>query len=537
LPGDATEKCTEFETGLVQAGYDTKELPVPLAATLIVLRSQSGKTLVDSSYRWPLFNDIATFIRKTMPETMDTEKLNELRRNETLDRIDLPRLSNLLKHAVNHGEGEKLSGLWKEYKSRLLDSNQDEKAQSEIFTKILSACLRCERRYRTTILPETIQDIMSHVPTPMPTNVFNVILAERANLDQGQLDEQEIGLSDYARSSVQTSQIGSLWRTATKQGTVKDVRSYMIYMEGLGRAGDLERLQLTWKELVEDKMAKEAHQDSQWPPMKAFNLMLSSALIVRSTGPPYALDQFERACQPGSTTPVNIITINTILRHHARMSNVPAMTSLFSFASQLKLKPDVITYTTLVQGLLRAGQVEMARSVLAQMSAQGLEPNEQLCSMLIADLSKFGSQTGLRSAEEMLARMKRTNMKITIQAWTSLISGYFRGGWDKDAWSTIERMERYGIRANRVAYNIILREGGNIRDETMGESWPFKVFKRMTTDGVVPNGDTYFILLEHLVAKGRWGEADLVLREMQRHKFRPTTGALTALIRRIHARR
>ena len=376
---------------------------------------------------------------------------------------------------------------------------------------------------------------MSNIPTPMPTSVFNVILAERANLDHAQVDQQAIGLSDYTRSGVQASQIGSLWRTATKQGTVKDVRSYMIYMEGLGRASELERLQATWKELVEDKTLREGHD--QWPPMNAFNLMLSSALIVRKDGPPYALAEFERACQPESTTPVNIITINTILRHHARMSDVPAMTSLFAFAGQLKLKPDVVTYTTLVQGLLRARQVEMARSVLAQMSSQGLEPNEQMCSMLIADLAKYGSQTGLRSAEEMLARMKRTNMKITIQAWTSLISGYFRGGWDKDAWSTIERMERYGIRANRVAYNIILREGGNTREESGGASWPYKVFKRMTTDGVVPNGDTYFILLESLVSKGRWGEAEQVLEEMQRQKFRPTTGALTTLIKRIHARR
>jgi pentatricopeptide repeat protein len=217
------------------------------------------------------------------------------------------------------------------------------------------------------------------------------------------------------------------------------------------------------------------------------------------------------------------------------MSDVPAMTSLFSLAGQMKLKPDVITYTTLVQGLLRARQIEMARSVLAQMSSQGLEPNEQLCSMLIADLSKSGSQSGLKSAEQMLARMKRTNMKITIQAWTSLIAGYFRGGWDRDAWETIERMKRYGIRANRVAYNIILREG-NTKEEVGGASWPFKVFKRMIEDGVEPNGDTYYILLEPMVLKGRWREAELVLEEM-RYKFRPTTGALTALIRRIHARR
>jgi hypothetical protein len=51
---------------------------------------------------------------------MDTEQLNELRRNEKLERIDIARLSSLLKHSVNHGEAEKLSRKTKRQKARYL---------------------------------------------------------------------------------------------------------------------------------------------------------------------------------------------------------------------------------------------------------------------------------------------------------------------------------------------------------------------------------------------------------------------------------
>jgi pentatricopeptide repeat protein len=464
--------------------------------------------------------------------------LNQLRINERLDKVNIARLASYLKSAVNHGEAVKLSQVWKEYKNRLLDPSESEKHRHEIYAKILSACLRCERRYHMEPLPETIQDMMANIPQPMPTGIFNVILASRANMDDGDADlpEQEIGISDFSRRSVERGQLGSVWKSAAKQGITKDVKSYMIYIEGLGRTGDLDQFQAVWNEFVKDEKCREACGDGQWPPISAFNHMLSAAFVIGKVGPPFALDLFEKARQPGSTTPINMITINIVLRHHARMSDVSAMTSLFNLASQLNFEPDIITYTTLVQGLLRANQIDRAKSVLDQMASKNMEPNERLCSMLIADLSKYGSRKGLIRAEEMVSQMRRKNMKVTVQAWTSLISGYFRGGWEKDAWSTVNRMDSYGVRLNRVGYNILLQEGRHSRFDTVGESWPLKVFRRMVKDGVIPNDDTYLILLGPMVEKERWTEADLVLAEMRRLRYYPTRGAVTSLVRSIHAR-
>lgn len=540
-PSEATAKYAELETGLAQAGYDaSKELPVPLAAALIALRLKSGErpTTSRDQYKWPAINDIATFTRTNLPGSIDETQLNQLRLSERLDKVNIARLANYLKSAVNHGEALKLSGVWKEYKDRLLGPTESEKHRNEIYAKILSACLRCERRYRTGILPDTIQDMMANIPKPMPTGIFNVILASRANMDDGDADlpEQEIGISDFSRRSVERGQLGSVWKSATTQGITKDVKSYMIYLEGLGRTGDLDQFQAVWNEFVNDTKCREAHGEGQWPPISSFNHMLSSAFVIGKVGPPFALDLFEKARQPGSSTPINMITINIVLRHHARMSDVPAMTSLFGLASQLNFEPDIITYTTLVQGLLRAKQIDRAKSVLDQMASKGMAPNERLCSMLIADLSKYGSRKGLTRAEEMLAQMKRKNMKVTVQAWTALISGYFRGGWEKDAWAAVKRMDGYGVRLNRVGYNILLQEGRHSDSDTPSESWPLKVFRRMIKDGVVPNDDTYLILLGPMVEKAKWNEADAVLVEMQRMRYYPTRGAVTSLVKRIHAR-
>ena len=121
-----------------------------------------------------------------------------------------------------------------------------------------------------------------------------------------------------------------------------------------------------------------------------------------------------------------------------------------------------------------------------KMTAQGLEPNERLCSMLFADLAKSGSQLGLRRAEEMMAEMKRKGMNTSVVTWTSLISGYFRGGWDQDAWDAVDRMKRAGLPLNRVGYNIILHEGGR------GKEWVMRLFRRMIKEGITPVGRYVF---------------------------------------------
>jgi pentatricopeptide repeat protein len=525
-PDEAAGKLGELESSLIKAGYDTnKELPVSLAAVILSLQIKSGN-IPTSSFRLPSMKAIAFYLRKNMPSSLSPGQLNSLRNYEPLDRIDIPRLRKYLRQIVVEGKDEQLAAAWMEYKGRLLDPGQSESHRNEIMARILSACLRCDQRHRGANLQPTIKDIMANLPKPMPTEVFNVILANRANMDEGEVGDQALGIDDNGRHGVECSRLGAAWNAGTAQGAIKDVKSYMIYIEGLGRAGELDQIRKIWGELVNDEVCRKAHEGA-WPPIQAFNHMLSATLLVRKIGPPAALELFRIAVD---TIPINIVTVNTILRHHARMADVPAMTSLFSQASRMQLKPDVVTYTTLVQGLLRADQFHMAKSVLDKMSDQGLEPNERLCSMLIADLAKSGSQAGLRRAEEMMAEMKRKGMEISVVTWTSLISGYFRGGWDQDAWGAVQRMERTGVRLNRVGYNIIFHEGDRRKE------WVMRMFKRMIREGVRPVDDTYLIILAPMVKGKRWDEADAVLEEMNRLGYRPEKGALSTLVRRIHAR-
>jgi pentatricopeptide repeat protein len=349
------------------------------------------------------------------------------------------------------------------------------------------------------------------------------------------------------------------WQLLSEEGVKRDMKLYMLMIEGYGRLGDLEGLQRIWNELVNDgECARDYRADigdresiplvlglmtciakAPFPTTKALNHMISACLLIAKTGPPFALQLFDQACAPNSMTPCDLITINVVLRHYARQADIPRMKQLFLLASKLDFKPDAITYTTLIQGLLRAGADEQAKMALDNMVSAGIDITERMCSMLIADLSKEGHKTGLSHAEEMLNEMKRRRFAVTVVTWTTLISGYFRGGWESNAWQAVKRMEDNGVYLNRVAYNVILREAGRARSSggfENAEGPLIKIFRRMVREGTEPNGDTYYIVLDALSRGKKWKEAGEVVREMNRFGWKPEKGNLKKVLWQLEGR-
>lgn len=530
---DAESILDQLEQSLKDSGFDTRNpLPLPLAAALLILDIRTGRDTISGWCLPPLAQVIA--YSKTQlafhPDALESAKLDALQSIDTVDKVDPSRLFAQVSRYCDKGDDAGLRAVWEQHKNMLLRETTNLTKRDEIMARILSACLRCERNFPSTNLRDTIRDITMSTPKPFPTPILNVLLAHRANSNEfGTGTKDTEGIDETEHDSASARPKGTLrqtWTTARFQGAQVDVRSYMIYMEGLGKLGDIEELQKAWEELLADEHCRKSHQGS-YPPVIAFNHMLSCALLVPKTGPPVALDLFERAIQYGSE--INIVTINTVLRHHARMADIPAMNSLFALAAKMNLKPDVVTYTTLVQGLLRASKVDMAKDILERMLAQGLEPNERLCSLLVADLARSGSQVGLQRAEEMMSEMRRKGMKVTEVTWTSLISGYFRGGWEQDAWAAVDRMKRGGWNLNRVGYNMILKQGKG--------AWSLKILEQMISEGIKPNSDTFAIVLMPLVTSRQWNEADRVIGIMREFGFRAEKGALAKLVKRAELRR
>ncbi|OCF77039.1 hypothetical protein I204_02748 [Kwoniella mangroviensis CBS 8886] len=451
-------------------------------------------------------------------------------------------------HALRRQEDyEGIIALWEKFKLQI--SSDGKNLETPKKNDILSLFLLTFKRSTTPSrsLEAQFTDVLKHCTKPYPRNITQALLALRDRSDDKTTNAdakvgQEVLSLDHedtqrSRSGNVLENMKSIWKE-TKE---KDLKMYMIYLDGLGRLGDLAGLKEAWIELVKDQRAKEIYIKEEkldlstpFPPTQALNQMISSCLLVPD-GPAVALDLFAQAVSPTSSIPINLITINTILRHHARQGDLSSMSSLFILAEKLNLKPDIITYTTLVQGLLRGGKIEIAKKVLEDMSQQGISPNERMFSMLISDLSKIGTVKSLSHAEELLNLMIKSKMRVNEVTWTGLISGYFKNGWIQNGWDTIKRMERNGMRLNRIGYNICFKEYTTAGEG--GQGGITRLWDKMIKSGISPNSDSYLLVLTTLIHQKNWQDADKVLDEMKRRGFKAEKGALQTIVNRVKCRR
>jgi hypothetical protein len=147
---------------------------------------------------------------------------------------------------------------------------------------------------RPHALERNVQQVLSLIPKPYPRDVIHSLIAHKAKvyedapaLEQG---NEVISLSQYdehvqaveakydlqrrtasamarrgnhsvdtqiidesARKDMALTKLKETWQMLLKDGIERDVKVYMLLIEGLGRLGDLEGLQEIWNDLVKDE--------------------------------------------------------------------------------------------------------------------------------------------------------------------------------------------------------------------------------------------------------------------------------------------
>ncbi len=290
--------------------------------------------------------------------------------------------------------------------------------------------------------------------------------------------------------------------------------------------------------------------------MATFNHIISLLLLLpRGQGTEPALALFEFLAAPSNAYEPDIITVNTLMRHYARTKNVDAMLVLVDRLPSLarpgnELKPDVVTYTTIIGGLIDSGSRKLVPQLLETMNEAGIKPNVHTFSLLVGDLSSAGDTDSLLRAQAMVEQMLQDGLTPTEVTWTSLINGFLRAGFLDDACKAIARMRYLGIKIDRVTYNMLLRgvarlppsqDSGKALKKALGlttsnsrGSGFLTILDAMERDGIRPNEDTWFIILDALVRAQQVEQAAAVLQVMRAKAFHVTPGsALSRVVAKL----
>jgi hypothetical protein len=267
------------------SGY---RISVPIVAAYIVLRTKLGvNTPCKFRFIWPQASLVLEYIDTYMAERGLTseefaEPLDLLYRTNPLPALPatLEELRNKLQRYVKEGREDDVIDTWRQIRDHLGTSRPqtppsgslfDEKVRDDVMVEMLQA-LKATRfgdnpPRNVYDLEQASDELISMVKRPLRREFLHALAANRARVVGGapeaetgsdvySLDRHLEGEMPMSRKETALKNLHDIWALANEPGAERDVKLYMLYMEGLGRLGDLKGLQQVWNDLINDKVCK-----------------------------------------------------------------------------------------------------------------------------------------------------------------------------------------------------------------------------------------------------------------------------------------
>lgn len=227
----------------------------------------------------------------------------------------------------------------------------------------------------------------------------------------------------------------------------------------------------------------------------------------------------------GKVPPPTVATINALLRMLGRNKNLAAMATTMRFMQPLGLRPDVVTFTTLLDTMLRVSPdpvhaTAAVEHIIRLMHSMDVQPNSiTFTSMIKACLTTNNAQDDLLGKESLAPRLDMalqlmrtmattTKLAPTIVTYTMLISSVLQnsavictlvaeGRIPPRYTEPIKPLAFLGETPESLAYDISLER------ETAGLYIALVLFEDMLRDRIAPNLELYHTLIRALLANPR----------------------------------
>ncbi|QRV90688.1 PPR containing plant-like protein [Ceratobasidium sp. AG-Ba] len=292
-----------------------------------------------------------------------------------------------------------------------------------------------------------------------------------------------------------------------------------------------------------------------------------------------ALELLSQLCspKPDSDYPApDITTFNTQLRFYARKRDMVGLSAALKTMADRKAEPDAYTFVTILDALLGVGSRDTAKRLLDIMQALGVEPNAAIVNALIEDIVRTRPPPKFTKSQQpephtplqrlhiavkfLLAFEQEGKVETNVVNYTALMAAFQRAAAleeisHADALNAIkalrERMRKRDIAPNRVTFNVLINaalEGGRFppsqwssipvppgpidqKSVPLNVSQAVKYLHDMRGMGVLPNHDTWWLLLKGVASWGQIKLARTLCDEMLETGFVPQTGLFSLILK------
>ncbi|CAA6657314.1 unnamed protein product [Spirodela intermedia] len=255
-----------------------------------------------------------------------------------------------------------------------------------------------------------------------------------------------------------------------------------------------------------ESLLKEMLEKGVEPDNVTFSTIISSARVCNL--PEKAVQWFERMgefdCRPDDVTysamidamareekrRLDPVTFSTVIKVYSTSNNFDGALNVYEEMKALGVKPNLITYNTLLDAMGRAGRPWQVKTIYREMESNGFSPNRA--------------------------------------TYAALVRAYSRARYPEDALRVYREMKGKGVELNVVLCNTLLAMCADLGyvDEAV------EIFQEMKRSPELckPDSWTYSSLITIYSCSGQVEEAESIFTEMVASGFEPNIFVLTSLI-------
>lgn len=172
------------------------------------------------------------------------------------------------------------------------------------------------------------------------------------------------------------------------------------------------------------------------------------------------------------------------------------------------MKPDVITFSTIMNAWSSAGLMEKCQDIFDDMIKADIEPDIHAFGILAKGYVRAGDPG---KAESLLSFMGKSGVHPNVVIFTTIISGWCTAGKMEHAWDLFEKMCEMGIAPNVKTFETLIWGYGEARQPWKAED----LLHIMKEKGIVPEMRTIELVAEAWRAIGLMDEAMRLLNESE----------------------
>ncbi|WOL18600.1 pentatricopeptide repeat-containing protein [Canna indica] len=243
---------------------------------------------------------------------------------------------------------------------------------------------------------------------------------------------------------------------------------------------------------------------------------------VRADLPEDAADAFRRmpdyGCEPDSNTFSSLLAALSKKRLAAKAQ------SLFD-ALKHRFPPDVVIYSSLVHAWCRAGKLDEAERVFAEIAANGISPNVYTYTPVIDAMCRAGQ---IPRANELLCQMIDAGCSPNAATFNSLMRAHVKAGRSEQVLQVNNQMKQLGCEPDIITYNFLIEthcgKGQKNLDAAM------KVLNQMSAKGCTPDCHSFNPIFRCILYLRNIGAAHKLYDRMREVGCKPNAVTYNLLI-------